>query len=223
MSKSRAILISISLSCVVAAAAFVMAAAASAQTGGGNQIVIRAQETNSGQIVVDTVIAAQAGWLAIYTDTSVNTLYLVGWVPIHAGTNTGLKVDVNNDVVEPYAELWAVLHVDRGEMGLMELPRIDGPAQNNGQIVMAGFATQARPGVPAPASAPMATPTPAPLVVVALTAAPVVSAGPPASLPPAGSGSDPAAAWPVLLLLGSGLVGAGWAIKTSAFSPAFNR
>jgi len=221
MSKSRAILISISLSCVVVAAAFVMAAAASAQTGGGNQIVIRAQETNSGQIVVDTVIAAQAGWLAIYTDTSVNTLYLVGWVPIHAGTNTGLKVDVNNDVVEPYAELWAVLHVDRGEIGLMELPRIDGPAQNNGQIVMAGFATQARPpelaqpGVPAPVAA--VAPTAAPL------AAPVVSAGPPASLPPAGSGSDPAAAWPVLLLLGSGLVGAGWAIKTSAFSPAFNR
>ena len=52
--------------------------------------------TGSGQIMVDSVTAAQAGWLVVYTDTSLSLSSMVGWVPIHQGLNTNLKVDINS-------------------------------------------------------------------------------------------------------------------------------
>ena len=139
--------------------------------------------------MVDSVTAAQPGWLVVYTDTSLSLSSMIGWVPIHKGLNTNLKVNINSGLAEPVATLWAVLHVDRGVIGLMELPMIDGPVQQNGQTVMVAFGTHAQ---------------------AVATAVPQVSAsatgGAPKLLPPAGGNKRPWAGW---LVAACGAVGLG--------------
>ena len=143
MQRMRPFLAALGLSLMMLIVTFSWVLSASAQTGGGvNQIVIRSQDTRSGQIVVDSVTAAQDGWLVVYTNTSFTGL-VIGWVPVHKGLNTNLKMNVDSERADPYPTLWAVLHVDRGVIGLMELPVIDGPAQQNGQTVMVAFGTTA--------------------------------------------------------------------------------
>ena len=190
MSRKKALITTLGLSLMIGIAACVLVVSASAQTGGtANQIVIQSQETNTGQIMVDTVIAAQDGWLVVYTDTNLSPRSMIGWAPVHKGVNTNLKVNIDSEKAEPEAMLWAVLYVDRGVPGQLELPLIDGPVQENGQTVMVSFGTQAPPVVatpPAVAAAPKAQ----------------ASARPPGTLPPAGASRFPTAS-SLLVVLGS--------------------
>ena len=190
MSRKRALITSLGLSLVIGIAACVLVVSASAQTGGAaNQIVIRSQETNTGQIMVDAVIAAQDGWLVVYTDTNLSSRSMIGWAPVHKGVNTNLKVNIDSEKAEPEATLWAVLYVDRGVPGQLELPLIDGPVQENGKTVMVAFGTQAPPVVAAPPP-------------VAATPKAQASARPPQILPAAGANRFPTAGG-MLVALGS--------------------
>ena len=196
------LVISLGLSFTMLIVAFCMAASADAQTGGtANQIIIRSQETNTGQIVVDTVIAAQAGWLVVYSDTTFSTASVIGWVPVHKGVNTNLKVNIDSEVVESVPVLWAVLHVDRDVIGQLELPLIDGPVQENGRTVMVAFGTQA---IPVEAAAP----TTQPALAVVATPTPSTLTTQPQTLPPAGA-SLSFAIWFSLAVLGVGALTAG--------------
>ncbi len=188
MNKTRSLVTALGLSLLMLIAACTFVASASAQTGGtANQIVIRSQDTSTGQIVVETVIAAQDGWLVVYSDTTWSAASAIGWVPVRKGVNTNLKVNISAEVAEPLATLWAVLHVDRDVFGLLELPTIDGPVQENGKMVMVAFGTQAPPAVAATSPAQVVAPS-----------APVVS---PRVLPPAGASGLPTA-WLLLAILG---------------------
>jgi hypothetical protein len=194
----------------------VLVTSASAQTGGAaNQIAVRSQDTNLGQIVVDQVIAAQDGWLVVYTDTSFSPLTVVGWAPVHAGVNTSLKVNLNAEVVDPYDTLWAVLHVDRGAIGVLELPTIDGPVQENGKPVRVAFGTQAASAAvtqPAPVSAPAAQIAPTAASAPAAQVAPTTASAPawsPQILPAAGANSSVLNVWFLVILLGGAVAGAG--------------
>ena len=184
MSKKKALIMTVGLALTIWIAVCVLVVSAGAQTGGtANQIIIRSQETNTGQIMVDTVIAAQDGWLVVYTHTNLTSRSMIGWAPVHKGVNTNLKVNIDSEKAEPEAMLWAVLYVDRGVPGQLELPLIDGPVQENGQTVMVSFGTQAPPAV---AATPKAQ----------------ASARPPGTLPPAGASRFPTAS-SLLVVLGS--------------------
>jgi hypothetical protein len=190
MSRKRALVTTVGLALMIGIAACVLVGSANAQTGGAaNQIVIQSQETNTGQIMVDTVIAAQDGWLVVYTDTNLSSRSMIGWAPIHKGVNTNLKVNIDSELAEPEATLWAVLYVDRGVIGQLELPLIDGPVQENGKTVMVAFGTQAP---PAAAATPKAQ----------------APARPPQTLPAAGASRSPTAGG-MLVVLGSMMATAG--------------
>jgi hypothetical protein len=195
MSKEKALITTLGLCLTIWIAACVLVVSASAQTGGAaNQIIIQSQETNTGQIRVDTVIAAQDGWLVVYTDTNLSSRSMIGWVPVHKGVNTNLKVNIDSEKAEPEATLWAVLYVDRGVPGQLEVPLIDGPVQENGKTVMVAFGTQAPPVAAVPP---------------AVAATPQAQApARPSTLPPAGARPLPVAGG-TLLVLGSMLVTAG--------------
>ncbi len=190
MSRKRALITTLGLSLTIGIAACALVVSASAQTGGAaNQIIIQSQETDTGQIMVDTVIAAQDGWLVIYTDTNLIPRSMIGWAPVHKGVNTNLKVNIDSEMAEPEATLWAVLYVDRGAIGQIEVPLIDGPVQENGKTVMVAFGTQAPPAV---AATPKAQ----------------APARPPQTLPSAGESRFPTAGG-MLVVLGSIMVIAG--------------
>lgn len=82
---------------------------------GANQIAVSNQSLETGVIVLDSVAAAQPGWVVIYRKPGFNAGDIVGYAPVYPGTNYGVKVTVDADKLsdEP-AMLWARLHVDQG-------------------------------------------------------------------------------------------------------------
>ena len=132
---------------LVAAMSLPMAGVASAKTGPGsaNQIIIKAQDANRGQIIIDSVTAAQDGWLVIYTDPCIRRCAMIGYTPVHRGLNTHFTADINSDQAQLFSTLWAVLHVDKGITGLLELPGPDEPVVQDGKPVMVAFGTHPAP------------------------------------------------------------------------------
>jgi len=138
---------------LVAAMSFPLVGVASAKTAPGpaNQIVIQSQDVNRGQIIIDSVTAAQDGWLVIYTDPCIRRCAMIGFTPVHRGLNTHFTADIDSDQAQLFSTLWAVLHVDKGITGLLELPGPDEPVIQNGKPAMVAFGTH---------PAPPPTPTP---------------------------------------------------------------
>lgn len=194
MKRQRCFAAALGLSFVMAITSFWVAVPANAQKGGGaNQIAVRQQDTNTGQIIVDSVAAAEDGWLVIYFGDKLDPLTIAGFAPVHKGVNTDVKVDVNRELVDPYPTLWAVLHVDKGVIGTFEWPGADTPVWEGGKPVMAAFGTQAAP------------------VIAAAPQAPAPSA--PKTLPVAGESARWPVGWLVLVGLGSLLVVLGLALS----------
>jgi hypothetical protein len=83
---------------------------------GTNVILVHAQDTNTGQIIVDSVTAAQDGWLLIRKDANGAPGDMIGFAPVHKGTTTYVRVDIQpvdiygNDNITP--TLWATLVAD---------------------------------------------------------------------------------------------------------------
>jgi hypothetical protein len=114
---------------------------------GTNQISVSNQSLNTGVIVINSVTAAQNGWVVIYKRPSFNAGDIVGYAPVYQGTNYGVKVTIDTAKLanEP-PELWAVLHVDQGipnifEWGYQGRAFADPPVFQNGSYVAAGFGT----------------------------------------------------------------------------------
>jgi hypothetical protein len=121
-----------------------------------NQITIQAQETdNTNQILVDSVTAAQAGWIIIYTDPCGKRCAMIGYGYVRQGQSTHFTVNIDSGAAAPYPTLWAILHVDKGVPGVLEWPGPDEPVLQNGAPVMVAFATQAPPQ-PGPTPKPTA-------------------------------------------------------------------
>jgi hypothetical protein len=173
-------------------------APASAQGAAPNQIVVRAQETNTGQVMIDSVTAAQDGWVVLYFMGNLDPLAVVGYAPVRKGVSTNVKVNIESELAEPYGTMWAVLHVDQGAVGVFEWPGGDTPVYQNGAPVMASFGTQA-PSATAPAASSASA--------AAQTTAPGTTAAPPRILPVAGAGQP--LTWLALIVAGAAALAAG--------------
>ena len=120
-----------------------------------SSIVVKDQDVNSGVVVIDSVTAAQDGWVVVYDnpDLSPTDEYpdvspdeVVGYAPVKAGVNTNVRVKIDTRRAGDKPTLWAVLHVDNPVLGLFEwglrgLPLNDAPALVNGQVVITAFST----------------------------------------------------------------------------------
>jgi hypothetical protein len=134
-------------------------------------------------IMVDSVSAAQDGWIVIYKDPSNFTSgQVVGYAPVHQGANSNVKVTLNTAKVGDLPTLWAVLQADGGRLGVFEWgqrgrPMSDAPVVENGHNIVTGFGTAASMESAATAPAPAAPAAPvAPTAPV--TAKPAATTGP---------------------------------------------
>ena len=119
-------------------AAAPMAPAPVVQSKAGEQIKIKAQDfTVTGQIVVDSVVAAQAGWLGIYKSAGLTPDELVGFVPVQPGQNTNLTVDINSKRAGDTPTFWAQLLTDPNGSGVFDA---NAPIDSNTPVV--AFGTQ---------------------------------------------------------------------------------
>ena len=82
---------------------------------------------------VDSVTAAQDGWVVVYKSPSNFTAgEIVGYAPVHQGVNTNVPVTIRTDRVKDLPGLWMMLQADNGipdlfEWGLRNQPYTDQP------------------------------------------------------------------------------------------------
>jgi hypothetical protein len=112
-------------------------------------IVVRAQDTNNGDVVVDSVSASQDGWLLIRKDAYGMPGSVIGFAPIHQGLNTSVRVDIRptdangNDNLTP--TLWATLVADPNALNAFASP--DATVGQEGSLAMVGFGSTAASGM----------------------------------------------------------------------------
>lgn len=100
------------------------------------------QETDGTQVTVDQVVAAEAGWLVIHADGDGRPGPVIGKTAVPAGTTDNVVVVLDEPI---YGEttLWAMLHVDAGEIGTYEFPGADGPVRVDDAVVVSPFTATA--------------------------------------------------------------------------------
>ena len=129
---------------VLALASLSVVGAVSA-AGPANAIAVRAQNANNGQVFVDSVTAAQTGWLLIHKDSSNGPGAVIGFAPVHQGVNTGITVDIRTtdrtgkDDVTP--TLWATLVADPKALDPFNAP--DSAITQEGSVATVAFASSA--------------------------------------------------------------------------------
>jgi hypothetical protein len=127
-----------------------MASAEFPTTGGvssapqSNKIAIRRQDADRGAVIVDSVTAAQDGWLFIFRDANGKPDELLGYAAVHQGVNTGIVVNIKTtkrdgeDFLTP--TLWATLAADPHALTPFAAP--DSTITKNSQF-MVGFGSTA--------------------------------------------------------------------------------
>ncbi len=132
------------LGLVLAMASFWLIGAASAAAP-ANVITVHAQDASSGHVYIDSVTAAQTGWLLIHKDSVNGPGSVIGFVPVHQGVNTGLTVDIRttdskgDDDVTP--TLWATLATDPNALNALNAP--DSTITQESPAITVAFASSA--------------------------------------------------------------------------------
>lgn len=116
---------------------------------GANAIVIHNQNINAGMVSIDSVTAAQNGYVVIYREANLGAGEIIGYAPVYKGLNTGVKVVIDTTKVGDQPTLWAMLHVDGGLQGMFEWgfkgrQYADPPVFQNGAYMATGFGTAAQ-------------------------------------------------------------------------------
>lgn len=132
----------IGLAFVVLLAASVSVVAAQEMTP---SVSVSDQAIEGGTVTVDKVVAAQAGWMVIHAEADGKPGPVIGYSAVAAGENTDVVVEI--DTAQATATLFAMLHVDAGEMNKYEFPGSDGPAKVDEKVVVVPFAVTGLPAM----------------------------------------------------------------------------
>ena len=127
------------------------------------------QPITSGAVTVDQVDSPGPGWIVIHINSAGGPGQIIGWSPVKAGVNS--KVPVSIDASKATSVLYAMLHVDAGQVGTYEFPGPDKPVTFNGQMVSPAFAATSGAGAPDAGGATAAATAPAAPAATNTTAA----------------------------------------------------
>lgn len=129
---------SVPLRCAAATAA-VLLVLVSCQTmrATGPRVYVSDQPARHGELTVSRVVSEGPGWLVIHADVGGEPGAVLGFAPVKDGANWNLAVKI--DSARATSRLWAMLHVDAGEVGAYEFPGPDMPVSMEGKVVMRAF------------------------------------------------------------------------------------
>lgn len=102
-------------------------------------IQLSAQSIADGKVIVDNLYTTQPSWLVIYnSDESGMPKEVIGNLALTSGLFSDLSVPISTTTSS--SVLWAIIHVDEGEVGKFEFPDgVDLPLLVNNQIVATSF------------------------------------------------------------------------------------
>jgi hypothetical protein len=117
---------------------FLLTLLASCQTlaGTGPAISVPDQGGKFGIVAAARVTSDGPGWLVIYRDVDAAPGPVLGWAAVTTGVSWNVRVKLGPGLTQ---HLWAVLHVDAGEMGSFEYPGPDAPVAVDGRIIRKRF------------------------------------------------------------------------------------
>ncbi len=95
------------------------------------------QALADGTVTVDSVTAAEAGWMVIHADDDGAPGPVIGQSVVEAGANENVTVEVDPEAVT--STLYAMLHLDTGAEGEYEFPEADPPVSVDDEIVVVPF------------------------------------------------------------------------------------
>jgi hypothetical protein len=148
MSLNRGFTISLKLLVIMLVALTITSVALAAKTSApANSIFVHDQEIATGVATVDQVTAAQPGWVVVYKRADLKPDMIVGYAPVKAGANSGVRVTLDTSRLDKIPTLWVRLHEDRGAKGVFEWgingkSQADLPVAENGQPVIATLGTK---------------------------------------------------------------------------------
>lgn len=96
------------------------------------------QEINNGTVTIAEVISDGAGWLVVHAQADGKPGPILGFSPVLDGANQNIVVEIDEAGVTQ--TLYAMLHVDAGEVGTFEFPEgPDGPVVVDDKVVTPAF------------------------------------------------------------------------------------
>jgi hypothetical protein len=148
MSLNRGFTISLKLVVIMLLALTITSVVLAAKTPPpANSIFVHDQEIATGVATVDQVTAAQPGWVVVYKRADLKPDMIVGYAPVKAGANSGIRVTLDTSRLDKIPTLWVRLHEDQGAKGVFEWgingkAQADLPVTENGQSVITTFGTK---------------------------------------------------------------------------------
>jgi len=101
-------------------------------------VTVADQPIKNSSVVIPEVISDGDGWIVVHRQNGDLTIGSgVGNAPVHSGVNTNVVVEV--DTTRTSGTMYAMLHKDLGQKGVIEFPGADEPVLLNGQIVAPTF------------------------------------------------------------------------------------
>jgi plastocyanin len=100
-------------------------------------VTVSDQDASDGTVTIEKVIADQPGWLVIHITRNGAPGPVIGQSPVAEGSNANVEVAIDLD--QATQQLFAMLHLDAGTVGVYEFPGDDAPVFVDDVIVNVTF------------------------------------------------------------------------------------
>ncbi len=80
---------------------------------------------DDGELLINEVVAAEPGWVVLYTDEAGSVGAVLGYTAVQEGPNEDITIQINP--IEATETLHLLLHTDAGESGIFDFPGPDNP------------------------------------------------------------------------------------------------
>ncbi len=104
---------------------------------GKPSVVVNDQQVNGATVVVADVVSNGPGWMVIHSQVSGAVGPAIGYTAVKDGDNKNVQVQIDPKQATPV--MYAMLHIDAGQVGKYEYPGPDIPVTINGQMVTPPF------------------------------------------------------------------------------------
>ena len=103
-----------------------------------DSVTVGDQKYAGSTVTVEDAYATDGGWMTIHANQDSQPGDVIGTALLQAGGNQDVVVTV--DKAKATSKLYAMLHIDAGEMGVYEFPGADVPLKDkDGMVVMQAF------------------------------------------------------------------------------------
>jgi hypothetical protein len=100
-------------------------------------VSVRDQLVEASSVVIDQVVSDGPGWIVIHADNGGAPGAVIGYSLVANGLNSNVQVLIDEALATDM--LFAMLHIDAGELSAYEFPGADLPGTRDGSVVMEAF------------------------------------------------------------------------------------